>query len=97
MINYFSFYRPVFMAQLLIAEFLFTCRLKKRKFFWLRYAALCVLCLLFALFIPLYPRSAIELSLTFLAMFILTLLLAVFVYDVPITELLVCLSAAYTV
>lgn len=97
MINYFSFYRPVFMAQLLIAEFLFTCRLKKRKFFWLRYAALCVLCLLFALFVPLYPRSAIELSLTFLAMFILTLLLAVFVYDVPITELLVCLSAAYTV
>lgn len=30
MINYFSFYRPVFMVQLLIAELLFTCRLKKR-------------------------------------------------------------------
>ena len=67
MISYFSFYRPVFMAQLLIAEFLFTCRLKKRKLFWLRYAASCILCLLFALFVPLYPNSALELSLIFIA------------------------------
>ncbi len=97
MISYFSFYRPVFMAQLLIAEFLFTCRLKKRKLFWLRYAASCILCLLFALFVPLYPNSALELSLIFIAMFSLTFALDIFVFDVPITELLMCLSAAYTV
>lgn len=97
MISYFSFYRPVFMAQLLIAEFLFTCRLKKRKLFWLRYAASVAACLMFALFVPLYPSSAIGLSLTFIAMFSLTFVLDIFVFDVPIAELLMCLSAAYTV
>ena len=97
MISYFSFYRPVFMAQLLIAEFLFTCRLKKRKLFWLRYASSVAACLMFALFVPLYPSSAIGLSLTFIAMFSLTFVLDIFVFDVPIAELLMCLAAAYTV
>ncbi len=97
MISYFLFYRPVFMTQLLIAEFLFTCRLKKRKLFWLRYSASLALCLLFALFVPFYPNSAIGLSLVFIAMFSLTFVLDLFVFDVTVPELLMCLSAAYTV
>lgn len=97
MINYFSFYRPVFMLQLLIAEFLFTVRLRKRRLFWLRFCAGAAICLLFATFVPLSPNSFIELGLTFVVMFAVTLTVNIFIFDVPLSNLLLCLSAAYTV
>ena len=97
MINYFSFYRPVFMVQLLIAELLFTCRLKKRGMFWLRYIAAVAVCMLFATFVPLYPKTSMQLGLIFIAMFLVTFVVNVFVFDVSIASLLMCLSVAYTV
>lgn len=97
MITYFSFYRPVFMAQLLIAEFLFTCRLKKRRLFWLRYAAAVAACMLFAVFVPMTPNTSMQLGLTFIAMFVVTFVVNIFVFDVSVLGLLLCLSVAYTV
>ena len=97
MINYFSFYRPVFMVQLLIAELLFTCRLKKRGMFWLRYIAAVAVCMLFATFVPMYPNTSIQLGLIFIAMFLVTFAVNIFVFDVSIASLLMCLSVAYTV
>lgn len=97
MITYFSFYRPVFMAQLLIAEFLFTCRLKKRRLFWLRYLVAVVACMLFAVFVPMTPNTSMQLGLTFIAMFVVTFVVNIFVFDVSVLGLLLCLSVAYTV
>ena len=45
MISYFAFYKVIFMVQLLIAEALFTFRLRRRSFFWLRWGLSAALCL----------------------------------------------------
>ena len=51
-------YKVVFMAELLVAEFLFTLRLKRRSKFWLRFAAMCVVGLLLAWLFPIVSYNA---------------------------------------
>lgn len=97
MISFFSFYKPLFMVQLLISEFLFTCRLKKRSFFSLRYSAMCVVCLAVSALIAVQPENAVELSGIFILLFALTFVLNFFCYDVKPFGLLFCLVSAYVV
>ena len=97
MISWFSFYKPLFMAQLLLAEFLCTCRLPRRSGFWLRYAVTVAVCLLFSVLIPGEPDGPVGLSLIFLLLFAFTFALNCFCFDVSVLSLLFCLSVAYVV
>ena len=95
MITLFSFYKPLFMFQLLAAEFLFCCRLRRRSHFWLRYALAVILCFGFSVALVWQPDNAIGLSVIFLLMFSATLGASLFVYDVSFGSLLFCLTSAY--
>lgn len=97
MISWFSFYKLLFMAQLLLAEFLCTCRLPRRSGFWLRYAVTVAVCLLFSVLIPGEPDGPVGLSLIFLLLFAFTFALNCFCFDVSVLSLLFCLSVAYVV
>lgn len=97
MISYFSFYKPLFMFQLLAAEYLTTCRLPRRKWFWLRYALTVAGCFAFSVLLPGEPQSAIGLSFIFLLLFSVTFVLHCFCFDVSALSLLFCLSTAYVV
>ncbi|MBR4210596.1 MAG: sensor histidine kinase [Lachnospiraceae bacterium] len=96
MIHYFSFYKPLFMAQLLVAEFLFSCRLPRREHFWLRYAAMAAIAMGISAVLPWQPQTAPELSAAFLLLFAFTCLLSFFCFDASPLGLLFCHIAAYT-
>ena len=85
----------MFMAQLLIAEFLFCCRLRRRSYFWLRYLCVIVLCLGLSVAIIWTPENALELSVIFIAMFAATLFASLLCFDVSFSSLLFCLTCAY--
>lgn len=93
----FAFYKPVFMAELLIVEYLFTCRLRKRRYFLLRYAVTVALCMAAAIAIPFHPQNSVSLSCIFLGFFAVTYLLHLLCFDVSALNLLFCLITAYTV
>ena len=95
--SYFVLYRPVFMLELLAAEFLFTLKLRKRSYFVLRYILSAVSCVAFAAFVPLKPEGAVSLSVVFLVYFVLTFALHVLCYDAPIPNILFCLTVAYVI
>ncbi len=84
------------MAQLLIAELLFTVRLRKRSKFWLRYLLLVAVCMAIAILIPVQPTNAIELSAVFLGLFAVTYVGHLLCYDVSPLTVLFCLIVAYT-
>lgn len=95
MISYFSFYKTLFMVQLLAAAFLFTFRLRRRSFFWLRYGIVVAASLLLSI-MPFWQQgNPVELSLTFLGLFISLFIMSIFCFDVPVLSLLFCHVAAY--
>ena len=81
MISFFAFYKPLFMFQLLIAEFLFCRRLRRRSRFWLRYLLAAAACFVFSIVLVFTPDNAFELSLIFIALFAITLVSNIFCYD----------------
>lgn len=95
MISFFAFYKPLFMFQLLIAEFLFCRRLRRRSRFWLRYLLAAAACFVFSVVLVFTPDNAFELSLIFIALFAITLVSNIFCYDVSFVSLLFCLTSAY--
>lgn len=97
MISYFSFYKPLFMLQLLIAEFLFTFRLPKRSKFFLRFSLMVVLCFALSILLPFVPEGALSLSLLFFGLFAVTFLCQWFCYDVSALSMLFCLTVSYVV
>ncbi len=76
----FVFYRLLFMVELFTAEFLFMYRLRKRRFFALRFAACIVLGGALAYFIP-PVFNAFYMSLTFLLLFAATVPMMKFCCD----------------
>ena len=61
MFSYLFFYKMLFAAGILVAEFLFTFRLKKRSRFPLRFSLCAVVCVAIAAFFPNVPsRSRIS-------------------------------------
>lgn len=97
MISYFSFYKPAFMIQLLLAEFLFMHRFPKRKYFIYRYIGMIVLSMIFSIFIPIVPKDALTLSLTFLLLYSITFILNIFCFKVSISNILFATSIAYVI
>lgn len=89
-------YKVVFMAELLVAEFLFTLRLKRRSKFWLRFAAMCVVGLLLAWLFPIVSYNAFYSSVMFLALFAATVGGVMLCYNEGFVNIAYCAVAAYT-
>lgn len=90
------YYRIVFMAELLIAEAIFTFRLKKRKNFPLRVALCILVAISFAFALPIIEYSAAYCSLMFFIMYAFTLPLMMICFDEGWKIILFCSVAAYT-
>ena len=91
----FPFYKVLFVAEILVAEFLFMFRLKKRKGYPLRLAAVTVVALTAAFFIPL-ADNAVLFSAEFLLLFFITAVCMKFCYAEPSVNIVFCVVAAYT-
>lgn len=91
-----SLYKIVFMAELLVAEFLFTLRLKRRRKFWLRFAAMCVVGMLLAWLFPVVAYNAFYSSVMFLALFAATVGGLMLCYKDSFVNIAYCAVAAYT-
>lgn len=74
-------YKSIFTAELLIAEWLFTFRLKKRKYYPLRFAGLCVVCEGVSFALPILGYNAFFSSVLFLSIFAVTVLCLKFCYN----------------
>lgn len=93
-------YKLIFLTQLLVAEGLFTFRLKKKNHFCLRVAVALIISYAVAVFFPLikpYAYSAWYTSLMFLCIFAVTFLLLKFVYDSTWINVFFYAVTAYTV
>lgn len=89
------FYRLLVMFELFTAEFLFALRLRKRKLFWLRYAACVIAGEGIAAALPLF-YNAVYTSFTFFLLFVITVPMLEFCCDESWKNILFCGIAAYT-
>lgn len=89
-------YKLVFMAELLLAELLFTYKLKKRSRYVLRALLAAAFCMGIAFVFYIVSYNALFTSVMFLALFGISALTLKFVYDEPWTTLIFCAPAAYT-
>ena len=94
MITYFALYKPLVTLELLIAEYIFTCRLKRKPMFWFRYLLSVTACLVLSL-IPWQPQTPMGLVSVFLLLFGMTYAVQLLCYDVPPQSLLFCTLAGY--
>lgn len=94
-INAFFWYKAVFMAELLIAETLMICRLKKRKAFALRSIAAFLLCIGAAFAMPVADDGALYATFMYIAFFAVTLAALYFCYDVGFRIVVFCGLAGY--
>ena len=95
-----SVYKLVFLTEILVAEGLFTIRLPKRDRFWLRAVIAVVICYLAAFFYPVsakYASTSWYSSLMFFALFSLTFIAILFVFDVSFGRAFFCSVTAYTI
>ena len=90
-------YKSIFTAELLIAEWLFTFRLKKRKYYPLRFAGVCVVCEGVSFALPILGYNAFFSSVLFLSIFAVTVLCLKFCYNESWLNIFFCAIAAYTV
>lgn len=90
-------YRLVFLTELLVAEGLFTYKLKKRNHFFLRAAAAIVASYAFTFLFPILNFDAAYVSIMFFALFAFTVVALVFCYKAPPLSVFFCALAAYTV
>lgn len=93
--SYISFYKIIFIIELLIAEYLFAHNLKKRNKFYLR--LILGLVVLFGIsFIPLSTENFILNSLDFFVLFWFSLFLVWLCYEESFFNILFCCMAGYT-
>lgn len=93
----FEFYKSfLFVAELLLAEFMFIYRLKRRRFFALRAMAGVAACFLFAFLFPVVSDNALYCSLIFLSIFSFTVLAGKFLFRNTWMTVLFCCLAGYT-
>jgi hypothetical protein len=90
-------YRPLFLLELLVAEGLFSFRLSRRKFFWLRLVVGLGAAFALAFLIPILRYDALYVSLIFLVLFFFTVLLLKFLFAESWWNILFCAIAGYTV
>lgn len=95
-IPYLFWYKPVFMAELLIAEWMFAFCLKKHKHFLMRQLAALVICFGIAFAFPIFWYNAIYSSVMFLLLFAVAGFTMKLCYDEPWLNIIFCALAAYT-
>ena len=88
-------YRLVFMVELIVAEALFTFRLRKRSYFAIRAVVAVIAALRVSMLIPILEYSAWYCSLMFLLMFACTVALLKFCYAESMKNIIFCAMAAY--
>lgn len=93
--TYVGFYKFLFVVEVLVAEIMFTFRLSKRKFFWLRLLGGFLVMLGFAA-IPIPLTNFLVLSVEFFLLFALSVPLLLLCYEQSFFNLLFCAIAAYT-
>lgn len=86
----------LFMLELLVCEFMYMFRLKKRSRFVLRFILVCVGCFLLTFFYPVLKFTAIYSSAMFLSLFLVTVFGLWICYDEPLVNIIFCGIAAYT-
>lgn len=90
-------YRLVFLAELLISEWLFTFKLKKRPYFFARAAASIFTCYIIAFLFPIFSFDALYISFMFVSLLCLTIAALYFCYDAPLKNVVFLAVAAYAV
>lgn len=92
-------YRPIFMLQLLVAEYLFTFRLRRRKAFVWRAIGSAAVCfgLSFAFPVGEYSFNAAYCSFMFLSLFAVSVGALLFTFEERFSDILFCALAGYTV
>ena len=96
MISSLSFYKVLFMIEILIAEFLFSFRLKKRNHFVLKYIIGVICSLLVAFIFPTLGDNALLSSVMFFVLFIITIIFLILCYEENIVNIIFCSIAAYS-
>lgn len=91
------FYRPQFMAELIIAEALLISALKFKKGAWYKILIGCVLCFGLAFAIPVSAFTSFYASIMFSAMFVATLIMWKIVLDEPIKKVIFATISGYTI
>ncbi len=91
-----TLYKLLFIAEIITAEFLFTFRLKKRKYFVLRALGCIAVLLVIAAFFPAISANAFYSSFMFLTLFALTVLALWVCYNERWPNMVFCGLAAYT-
>ena len=91
------FYRPLFMFELLVAEYLFAQNMRRRGHFALRLLAAVAVCFGASFAVPIVSFSTLYGSFMFLIMFVVTLGGMAFVFDEPLKNIVFCGIAGFTV
>ncbi len=94
MITYFTFYKPIFIIELLASEYLFMCHLRRRPAFLLRFTLAMGSCLLISA-IPWHPGDPLSMAGVFMLLFIMTCIAYWICFDIPFRSLLFCMLAGY--
>lgn len=90
------YYKNLFMLELLIAEFLFAVKLKKKNNFIVRFVISLCLALTISFLTPIFVNNAITSSLMFLFLFGVTILLMKICYDEKWINIIFCAFVSYT-
>lgn len=92
----FEFYKSFqFVVEILLAEVIFVCRFRRRKFFWLRLCVSVAACFLVAWLFPAF-ENALYMSFMFLAIFSFTVLSVKFTFAQSWLTVAFCCIAGYT-
>lgn len=94
--QYFFWYKPLFVVQLMIAESLFTLNLSKKDGFWARFLGGSALAIAVSFALPVLYNAA-YCAIAFLVMFTFSVAVLKFSYDESLKNVLFCAIAGYTV
>lgn len=90
------YYKNLFVVELLIAEILFSLKLKKRDNFLLRFIITSSAALVISFLTPIFVNNAITSSLMFLFLFTVTILMMKICYDEKWINIIFCAFISYT-
>ena len=90
-------YKSVFMAEILVAEFLFTFRLKKKDHYPIRFALAALLCMAVSVAAPILGYNALYSSVLFFVLFAVSVGALMLCFREPFLHIFFCAVAAYTV
>ena len=90
-------YKSVFMAEILVAEFLFTFRLKKKDHYPLRVVLAALLCMAVSVAAPILGYNALYSSVLFFTLFAVSIGALMLCCREPFLHIFFCAVAAYTV